>query len=164
MRKEQPSSYPENSRRVSPTRQSSRLAKEIEVQLQRQPVLSHRNGVQHEPKNHHQSNQVQPAATHVQAYAAFTQNNSDAHNSGRRSSHDIFSGAIDTDASSHNSARYEVMMVNSDSGGLAKDFSGNSSSSSSVRSLGADVGVIGGDGRFISSLMGAQQARMRVYV
>jgi hypothetical protein len=38
------------------------------------------------------------------------------------------------------------------------------SCSSRGSSVGADVGVVDDEGRFISSLMGAQQARMRVYV
>ena len=90
--------------------------------------------------------QVPPA--HVQAYVAFNQkeNQSDGSSDGdgRRISHDDAALA----AAEHESAH-----------GLSER-----SCSSRGSSVGADVGVVDDEGRFISSLMGAQQARMRVYV
>jgi hypothetical protein len=87
-------------------------------------------------------------SAHVQAYVAFNQkdNQSDGSSDGncRRISHDDAAFA----ASEHEAAQG----------------ASDRSCSSRGSSVGADVGVLDDEGRFISSLMGAQQARMRVYV
>jgi hypothetical protein len=80
-----------------------------------------------------------PADQRPQAYAALSQSDGGTYNYRRNSRDDDAAAAADA----------------------GQRESGRSSRGSSV---GADVGVVDEDGRFISSLLSAQQARMRVYV
>jgi hypothetical protein len=87
-----------------------------------------------------QQQQQQHSVAHLQAYATFNQRD-----------HVVDSSAVSFRRFSHD----EAAAANLDIGPVANE---RSSSSSSAGAGGAD------EGQFISSLMGAQQAQMRVYV
>ncbi len=136
----QQSSVPSNVERRPPRESYDAL----QQRQQLQPAVGRQLAFHQQQVFSQAAQQPRPTAR-VQAYAAFNQrdNQSDGSNDGydRRNSRDDFAAASELEA------------------GLA-----TSERSSRGSSVGADVGIIDDEGRFISSLMSAQQARMRVYV
>jgi hypothetical protein len=116
----------------------------LQQRQQLQPAVSRQLPFHQQQVFGQPAQQLRPTAR-VQAYAAFNQRDaqSDDSNDGydRRNSHDDFAAASELEAGLTTSER-----------------------SSRGSSVGAEVGIIDDEGRFISTLMSAQQARMRVYV